>query len=124
MSLQDCPPRKAGPAEGTVFRCCKSDPPSARDMQTAEESERHFDADPCKRKALSVFTRRRDAFHQIRLFPGWRRGFIASADLTPPHGRILATPGAQPSHTSWWPSQGLAAGDRAALFRTESEVLK
>lgn len=58
--IPDCPPADAVPAEGIVFRASKNNPPAVLDMQTHHETGRLTDADPCLRKALSVFVRERE----------------------------------------------------------------
>lgn len=118
----DCPPPGATAAAGDVFRCSKRHPPAPADMMTCEESGRLTDSDPCLRRALSVFALQRDAEHQARLFPRWKRKFIIKATLTGSHGWTLLTSGRQPTHTSWWPSLSLAPEDRASMFSVVSEV--
>lgn len=120
--LTDCPPPGATAASGEVYRCCRSSPPSDEDMKTAEECGRLTSADPCLRCALSVLRSETDAVHQARLFRRWRQRFVARATLSPAHGRCLLTPAAQPSHTSWWPNEGLDPAGRAALFNLVREV--
>lgn len=118
----DCPPAGAAAVDGDVYRCCKSIPPSDRDMQTNEESGRLLEADPCLRRALSVFRSEADAQHQLRLFRRWRRRFVAKAALDGGHGRSMLTSGQQPTHTSWWPAESLNPAARAALFVLVCEV--
>lgn len=122
LTLRDCPPAGAVPADAEVYRCCKKKPPSPKGMQTHEEAGREPDADPCLRRALSVFRTEIDARHQVRLFRRWRRKFIAKASLKAHHGQLMATRGRQPTHTSWWPAQGLGPTERASLFEVVSEV--
>jgi hypothetical protein len=118
----DCPPVEASSAHGDVYRCCKSNPPAAADMETHEESARLPDADPCLRRAVSVFRDQQDAEHQVRLFRRWKRKFVARAQLLPTHGQVMLTKGQQPTHTSWWPAPGLDPAGRAALFLVVLEV--
>jgi hypothetical protein len=118
----DCPPTGAAAVDGNVYRCCKSSPPSDADMQTHEESGRLPDADPCLRRALSVFRSETDAQHQVRLFRRWRRKCVAMASLDPGHGRSMLSTGQQPTHTSWWPADSLNPAARAALFAVVCEV--
>lgn len=120
--LEDCPPSRAVKAAGEVFRCSKRSSPTATDMMTHEESGRSPDANPCLRRALSVFTLRQDAEHQARLFPRWKRKFIVQATLNESHGHTLLTSGRQPTHTSWWPSRGLDPEARATMFSVVTEV--
>jgi hypothetical protein len=120
VSATDCPPAEAEQASGDVFRCCKTKSPRATEMQTHEETGRLPDADPCLRRALSVFREQRDAEHQVRLFRRWKRRFIVKAALRSSHGRVMLTKGKQPSHTSWWPMVELE--ERASLFTLVCEV--
>ena len=119
----DCPPVEALPAAGEVFRCCKHNPPKDVDMMTHEETDRAEDADPCIRRALSVFRTQEDAIHQIRAFKRWPKKRIARATLRPEHGFTLLTPAHErPTHTSWWPASPLNPAARAALFTVVEEV--
>lgn len=118
----NCPPAEATAVDGEVYRCCKSSPPSEADMQTHEESGRLPDADPCLRRALSVFRSETDAQHQVRLFRRWPRKFVAKAALSGEHGRSVLTTGQQPTHTSWWPAESLDPAERAALFAVVCEL--
>lgn len=118
----DCPPSESSSAHGEVFRCCKGNPPTSADMVTSEESGRLADADPCLRRALSVFRDEQDAIHQVMLFRRWKRKSVAKATLQESHGRTMPTSGQLPSHTSWWPAPGLGATERAAVFQVVHEV--
>ena len=77
---------------------------------------------PVLRKALSVFRDKQDAEHQARLFRRWKRKCVAKATLFTKHGWVMPTNGQQPTHTSWWPAQGIAAAGRAAIFSVVIEV--
>lgn len=117
-----CPPKEARAAEGEYWRCCKHDPVHASDMETHAEQDRLPDADPCKRRALSVFQDQEDAEHQVRLFRRWKKKRVAKATLSAAHGLVLRTHGQQPTHTSWWPAENLTPAGRAALFSLVYEV--
>ena len=122
-SSQDCPPPDAQPAAGLVYRCARNNPPAASDLQTHAESGRLRDADPCLRRALSVFRRLEEAEHQIRLFQRWRRRCIARAELAARDGVMKPTPThLHPTHTSWWPAADLDPTARTALFIIAREV--
>lgn len=120
--IPDCPPADAEPAYGRVYRCAKSGTLKASDMLTHEEKGRMPEADPCLRRALSVFRSQSDAEHQMRLFRGWRQKFIHVAVLDEQHGKTKLTSGRQPSHTSWWPATALSVEDRAGLFSLINSV--
>lgn len=121
-ALENCPPNDAEAASGDVYRCAKNNPPHTEDMKTHEESGRLPDADPCLRRALSVFRKQADAEHQLRLFRRWRKRYILRATLTAQHGLVKLTSGKQPTHTSWWPDAALTLDSRAALFTAVAEV--
>jgi hypothetical protein len=91
-------------------------------MLTHYEKGRLPDADPCLRRALSVFRSQQDAEHQLRLFARWHKGHILRASLSANLGVVKLTPGKQPTHTSWWPDKSLDPDARAALFSIVSEV--
>jgi len=108
----DCPPPAAEPASGIYYRAAKANPPDSDEFKTYAELGRLPNADLCKRSGLSVFRTREDADHQTRLFP--KHGtLIFQGELTAEHGKTQATKGTLPSHTTWWPCEGL---DRATLF--------
>ncbi|MEA3643005.1 MAG: hypothetical protein VBE63_24135 [Lamprobacter sp.] len=120
--IPNCPPHDAEPATGRVYRCAKSNPAKARDMQIHAEKGSLPNAAPCLRRALSAFRSQRDAEHQIRLFRRWKRRFVLFADLNHTHGKVKLTSGQQPTHTSWWPASSLSVEDRASLFSLIREV--
>jgi hypothetical protein len=107
-----CPPFDAADAEGAAFRIVNNDPPLAEDVASHFETGKLRKAPPCLRCGLSVFREVQDAVHQRRLFP--RLGqWIAQAALRSIHGKTKATAGMQPTHTTWWPYDGV---NRAMLF--------
>lgn len=115
--LENCPPKEAEDAAGEYYRCVKRDPPMGVDFESAEEQERYPDADPCMRKAVSLFRDVESAEHQLRLFRGWKSKFIARGHLSGNHGKTLAT--GRPTHTSWWTP--LVPDERALLFSVVSD---
>lgn len=115
--LENCPPKEAEDAAGEYYRCVKRDPPIGVDFESAEEQGRYPDADPCMRKAVSLFRDVESAEHQLRLFRGWKSKFIARGHLSGHHGKTLAT--GRPTHTSWWTP--LVPDERALLFSVVSD---
>jgi hypothetical protein len=110
-----CPPEASEPADGTVYRLVSSNPPAEVDFRTNFEEGTFPHRPPCLRCALSVFRDINDAYHNRKLYPkALSDKLIASGGLDPAHGKTFATPGKLPSHTSWWPYQGIA---RHTLFR-------
>ena len=109
---ENCPPEDAVDADGIVYRIVKNDPPLPQDLATHFETDRLRKAPPCLRCGLSVFRDVVDVIHQRLLLPKLG-GFIARADLQREHGRTKLTQGAQPTHTTWWPCEGVP---RASLF--------
>lgn len=108
----DCPPPAAEPASGIYYRAARANPPRSDELKTYAELGRLPNANPCKRSGLSLLRAREDAAHQTQLFPKLGT-LIFQAKLTAEHGKTQATPATLPSHTTWWPCEGL---DRAALF--------
>jgi hypothetical protein len=113
----DCPPGDSEPADGVVFRLVKNDPPTAADFRTHHETGRLPGAPACLRCGLSVFRVPEDASHMRRLFPRLGR-LIAKGMLQAEHGVTKLTTGRQPTHTTWWPAEGI---DRAAPFAVLEE---
>ena len=108
----DCPPADAQDAQGEHFRVASSNPPGADDFKSCAELGKFPKADPCKRVGLSLLRTLDDAIHQTKLFP-MRGNLIFRGDLNPSHGKTLLTKGRLPTHTTWWPFEGI---DRAAPF--------
>lgn len=117
-----CPPADGVPANGIVFRLTGSNPPLAEHFRTFAEMGkqlRRLPDCPCMPYGLSVFRDRDDAEHMYRLFPLLGR-FIASGTLAAEHGVTKLTPGQRPTHTTWWPAEGLT---REALFGDVEEII-
>lgn len=114
-----CPADDVLDAQGEVFRIVKGDPATADDMKSHHETGKLPKADPCLRCGLSVFREVDDAVNQQRLLPKLGK-WIARAQLTPAHGKACPTKGQQPTHTTWWPVEGV---DRAVLFKVVREVV-
>lgn len=110
-----CPPSEATPAKGVVYRTCDRSPPSSDDFKSYFQLGKAPKACPCLRAGLSVFRDMHDAVHHASSF---RRiaGHVTKADLRAEHGKIKPTPSKNsgPSHTTWWPAEGL---ERASIFR-------
>jgi hypothetical protein len=87
-------------------------------MQSHHETGKLPRADPCLRCGLSVFRELEDALNQQKLLPKLGNK-IAKALLEAAHGKACLTKGQQPTHTTWWPYEGV---DRAALFVVVQEV--
>lgn len=107
-----CPSAETPEADGDVFRIVKTNPVAADDLRSHHETGKLPKADPCLRCGLSVFRVQEDAINQQRLMPKLGK-LIARAALSAAHGKACLTKGQQPSHTTWWPYEGV---DRAALF--------
>ena len=112
---EDCPPIEAEDAEGVVYRICKKDPPAESDFLSHFETGRMKHAPPCLRAGLSVLRTIGDARHLARLFPSLG-AFIAQGRLRPEHGKTAPTKGKVPSHSTWWPYDGV---ERHSVFVPE-----
>ncbi|MBC7816999.1 MAG: hypothetical protein IAG10_08940 [Planctomycetaceae bacterium] len=115
----DCPPTDAVDANGVVFRLVQSRPQTAVDFQTHFELGKMPTAPPCLRCGLSVFRTPEDAHHQFRAFPKLGR-YLASGTLQSEHGKTKLTHGRQPTHTTWWVSEGV---DRPRVFQVVEDLV-
>lgn len=113
----DCPPGDADEADREVFRLAKNDPPTPDDFVTHFESGRMQHGPACMRCGLSVFRELHDAIHQRSLFPKLGDK-IARGTLQSSHGKTKLTSGRQPTHTTWWPYEGI---DRCRPFAVVKE---
>ena len=87
-------------------------------MQSHHETGKLPKAEPCLRCGLSVFGGLEDALNQQELLPQLGNQ-IAKATLQATHGKACLTKGQQPTHTTWWPYEGV---DRAEPFTVVQEV--
>jgi len=113
-----CPSADTPDAVGDVFRIAKANSVSAGDMRSHHETGKLPRADPCLRCGLSVFRVLEDALNQQKLLPKLGNR-IAKALLEAAFGKACLTKGQQPTHTTWWPYEGV---DRAAPFIVVQEV--
>lgn len=113
----DCPPADAADGAGDVFRIVKHDPLIDDDMASHFETGKLRRAPACLRCGLSVFRERGDAVHQRQLLPKLGN-MIAKATLKAEHGKTKRTKGQQPTHTTWWPYEGV---NRRSLFSVTME---
>lgn len=109
----ECPPSGASEASGAYFRLARANPPTPEDFKSHAERGLAPKASPCKREGLSLFQTQDEAIHQYQLFPKLGK-FIFCGTLTAEHGKTQLTKGAMPTHTTWWPCEGV---DRAAVFK-------
>lgn len=114
---ENCPPNDAVDADGIVFRIVKAKPVTADDMASHHETGKLLKAPACLRCGLSVFREIQETLHQRQLFPKLGN-LIAIATLQATHGKTKLTDGKQPTHTTWWPFEGI---DRASLFSLVAE---
>ena len=103
----DCPPEVAPPAQGVVYRLVKVTPLQEADFLSHKEMNRvPPTADLCDCCGLSVFRKKEEAIHMRRLF---RKigDYVAEGTLAKEHGVAMLTPGKLPTHTTWWPYEGV-----------------
>lgn len=108
----DCPPADAEAANGNYFRVGKNNPPVADDFKSHAERGIAPSANPCMRAGLSLLRSTDDATHQTNLFPKLGK-LIFCGSLSAEHGKTKLTGGKLPTHTTWWPYEGI---DRVAPF--------
>ena len=103
-----CPPSEAAPVHQTVFRGIREPPVTANDFLSHAELEADG-ADPssCEHWGLSVWVSEAAVAHARDVYRPLRKWHVASAELTPADGVILATPSAkQPDHHTLWKPLG------------------
>ena len=106
----DCPPSKAGPAGGTVFRLVRNNPPTRDDFVplVLEQPEREFGKRLCQACGVSVYTDIEDVRRLQARVPGHRSKSIAKGELSPDMGLMMPTPTRKEStHTTWWLFEGV-----------------
>jgi hypothetical protein len=114
-----CPPVDAEDANGIVYRATMNSPPTSDDFLSLREKNQKpryplTRAGECRYCAVSVYRTMVDAQHHLQVFP-WDSKFIARGALTPDCGKTKLTPHPErPSHTEWWPFDGL---DRCKCFQ-------
>jgi len=113
-----CPSVETPAAAGEVYRIVRDNPAAAADMLSHHETGRLPKADPCLRCGLSVFRVLEDALNQQKLLPRLGKR-IAKGSLEAAHGKACPTKGQQPTHTTWWPYDGV---NRTAMFAVVQEV--
>lgn len=113
-----CPPDDAEEASGPVFRLVKANPPEVGDFKTHRERGVLVTAPACLRCGLSLFRTRADTEHQHRAYPMLGR-YIASGILSAEDGVVKLTQSRQPTHTTWWPFEGI---DRKRVFELIEEI--
>jgi len=100
------PPEEAVSCSGDYFHIPQEDPPGADDLKCFQEKGRKLRYAPscaCMPYGLSVFTDRADALHMQKAMHRIG-GFIGTLNLTATDGKVMLTPGQQPTHDTWWPS--------------------
>lgn len=108
-----CPPDDSLAAEGAYFRVGRNNPPSADDFRSQAELGQAVNGNVCLRVGLSTLRTFIDAEHLTRM--NRRLGsVIYRGELDATHGKSKLTSSRQsPSHTTWWPCEGI---DRVARF--------
>jgi hypothetical protein len=92
-----CPPPKAKPTSGLVYRrdCCDAD------WQNAIQNKRFVGHPECERASLSCCISLEDLRQRMSMRTEWAKCRIVVAELEPHHGLMLQT-GRDPSHYSLW----------------------
>ncbi|MCH9647784.1 MAG: hypothetical protein K0U98_06065 [Deltaproteobacteria bacterium] len=117
-----CPPAEATPADGTVLRLVRNDPPRPDDFRAwSVENGRVAKSKPCQSCAVSVFEQIDDVRKMQRRVPSQRVKPVAAAELKPEMGVTKLTPKRYQSHRSWWIPDGL---DPSPDFQVVAPPLK
>jgi hypothetical protein len=103
----DCPPEKAIPFEGTLYRGIKITPMTAADFLSYREANKKCTASECDCWGLSVWTTREAVDHARKTIRYIKKWYIAAGQVVPDDGLILHTPSeAQPEHHTFWRDVG------------------
>jgi len=117
-----CPPAEATPAEGSVLRLVRNDPPRADDfLPWAIENDKVPKSKHCQACAVSVFERIDELRKMQRRVPAQRPKAVAEGELKPEMGVTKRSSGKGRSHRSWWIPDGL---DPSPLFRVIAPPLQ
>lgn len=106
---ENCPPGRALPADGEIFRLIKRVPASASDFVSRyarSPNGRHPERLACEAYGLTVFLTENDARAAQEISPCSKMRLIAKARVTPDWGVLDATPGQAPGHYTWWVPSG------------------
>ncbi|MDE0635248.1 MAG: hypothetical protein OXI43_05260 [Candidatus Poribacteria bacterium] len=106
--LKDCPPTDVESPSGIVYCFVWNNPPQKQDFRTARERKpgvynKLSDDEKCEANGFSVFTNYQDILVAKEDYRGFRKAYIAEANLTSECGVIKNTPSGYPSHHTWWP---------------------
>jgi len=102
-----CPPANAQNGPMLLFRAAEYDPPAPSDFRTAEDKGLYPKGDPCLRKALSSFSDRAGVERLKKRVKFFHNHHICAGLVPPGAGKLLHTPSVDPTHWSWWPSDGI-----------------
>jgi hypothetical protein len=101
---ETCPPHAAQPVKGKVYRGIRQAPMGPNDfLSHVELGLAGARPEVCEHWGLSVWVSEAAVKHAREVYRPLRRWHVASANLTPADGVILATPSAtQPDHHTFW----------------------
>lgn len=102
----NCPDAIGANVNGTIYRACDTNPPTAEDFTSHAHSllprkRRRCDPTQCESWGLSVWTSEADALHAKRMHEWLGKKFIFKADVQPADGRLAQT-GKDPTHHTYW----------------------
>ena len=100
-----------------IYRFVSNKPPTEEDFLTAFEQNKKRRANPCVRKALSVFLNKEDHEHALKVF---RRRPLYLVTLKSPSGIIKNT--FNPHHYSWWSDQSPQDRCNCVIEEETSEI--
>ena len=100
---ENCPPKEAEPASGTVYRLVRHNPPQAKDfLSTWEEFPGRFPEPTIKNSGVSVYTDPQDIERLKKRIRQLKDRKTAEGELNPTLGLIQRTAGKEKSHHTWW----------------------
>ena len=100
---ENCPPKEAKPASGTVYRLVRHNPPQAEDfLSTWEEFPGRFPKPTIKNSGVSVYTNLQDIERLKKRIRQLKDRKTAEGKLNPMFGLIQRTEGKEKFHHTWW----------------------
>lgn len=100
-----CPPERAEPASGSIFRLVSRATMKPKDFLSYKELNPHknYEGKECQSCGLSVFRTQEDCSKAKATIPALRKKHVAAADLRDPVGLYAATPSYNTgNHHTWW----------------------
>lgn len=119
--LARCPPVEAEPANQTIFRSVRQNPPVGADFDSDVEVKK-ASKDNCQCWGCSVWPTLDAAKHGRSVLPYLKKRYVVAGDLKPTDGQLMLTPTPdQPLHTTFWKVHRLDVSPRFKVVLAPNE---